>query len=253
MKIELINCGISIVNVELAKKVNEIMAHYLAKVGTITDTDKRAVRNMVSAIVSNELWDKVKLCYPMIGSTEMQIKANLVADDLDARFPSSTEYRENGVYLNTGGTITKESVYWSTAADGIPTIFVRANRDNGAPIVQAGSNFGLLYPTNSTVGVRLKSTDSFPVSDLVTMHSFAVTRDSSKTYLYVDGNKNETTTTESTNDVDWYGNIGTNDSPTSTSILKGSIRYVVLCRQLTTTETEKMNAILAEFVAATNK
>jgi hypothetical protein len=114
-------------------------ARVIANGGSLTTTEQNAVLALVTNLVNNGLWSKMKLIYPFVGGTAASCAVNLVDSNYLATFSSGWTFA-------------------STGASGTGTnTFMKAN----------GFNPSLLLPTNNTsFSFYSRTNNSFNGSDL---------------------------------------------------------------------------------------
>lgn len=100
----------------------DFTSRVIANGGSLTTTEQNAILALVTNLVNNGLWGKMKLIYPMVGGTAASCAVNLVDSNYLATFSSGW------TFTSTGGAPT-----------GVNT-FMRA----------IGFNPSLLLPTNDT-------------------------------------------------------------------------------------------------------
>ena len=82
-------------------------ARVIAAGGSITATQESACLTLVTNLINNSLWSKMKIIYPMVGGTSNSCKINLVDSNYTATFSSGFTFTALGVTGTGANTFMK--------------------------------------------------------------------------------------------------------------------------------------------------
>lgn len=85
--------------------VADFKARVISNGGTITATEESACLTLVTNLINNNLWDKMKIIYPFVGGTAASCAVNLVSSLYKATFSSGW------TFTGLGGTASGANTY----------------------------------------------------------------------------------------------------------------------------------------------
>lgn len=100
--------GNSVIVYNPATITADFKARVIANGGTITSTQETACLNLVTNLVNNNLWSKMRIIYPFVGGTAASCAVNLVSSSYKATFSSGW------TFTALGGTPTGANTYMRT-------------------------------------------------------------------------------------------------------------------------------------------
>jgi len=132
--------------------VADFKARVIANGGSITTTQESACLTLVTNLVNNNLWSKMKIIYPFVGSTAASCAVNLVSSNFLGTFSSGWTFSANGGQPSGANT------------------FLRANGFNPSLLLETNNTcFSYYSRTNNTsngtdLGCQLTTFDTTRVA-----------------------------------------------------------------------------------------
>ena len=254
-------------NEEIAR---EIVDEYNVSIGTVAfDT---ALYNMVLSMLNEELWDKTKTLFPILGSNLTSKGVNLKNSSAPMQLLANASIGENSItFVNTisVGTPTAETTFSfneenqrSILMKAVATRTTNAKTTSSLTSGVSTSNnsdyegMAFYFAFQSSMRLNSKKTSE-------TLHRYAYTQDTNTAYLHVDGVEDGTfsgtwntavTYTPNTMFGTTNGDGGTAGETItdSASLINGSLYYYCL-GNFTNDELQVMDGILSTFVEAVGK
>jgi hypothetical protein len=129
--------------------------------GTLSNTEKSAVNQLVLDMKDDGIWTKMKAIYPMVGASAAACAQNLKSSSFTGTFSSGWTFSANGVQGNGSSAFFNTALNTSTNLTTTSThlsIYVRNNSNAGAPYDLANATNSLMT-TEPTYLIARYSTD----------------------------------------------------------------------------------------------
>jgi hypothetical protein len=148
--------------------------------GTLSNTEKLAVNQLVLDMKDDGIWTKMKAIYPMVGASAAACAQNLKSSSFTGTFTSGWTFASTGVKGTIFGTFMDTGLNSFTHLSQTSTslsLYVRNNSSNGNPydignatggvianatylITRYSGNLAYIGVADSTYGTSIASTDS---------------------------------------------------------------------------------------------
>lgn len=130
--------------------------------GSLSNTEKTAVNQLVLDMKSYSIWSKMKAIYPMVGASAAACEQNLKSSSFTGSFSSGWTYANTGItpngtsaYMNTNLNTSTQLTQTSTHL----SVYVRNNSKNGNPYDIGNATSGGMI-VNATYLITRYNTDS---------------------------------------------------------------------------------------------
>lgn len=247
----------------------EIVDEYNVSIGT--EAFDTALHNMVLSMINEELWDKTKALFPILGSNLTSKGVNLKNSSAPMQLLANASIEENGItFVNTisVGTPTAEttfnfseetqrSILMKAVATRTTNAKTTSSLTSGVGTSNNSDYEGMAFHFAFQSSMRLNSKKTSE-----TLHRYAYTQDTDTAYLHVDGVE-DGTFSGTWGGVNYIPNtmFGTTNGDGGTagetitdsaSLINGSLYYYCL-GNFTNDELQVMDDILSTFAEAVGK
>jgi hypothetical protein len=128
--------------------------------GTLSNTEKTAIENLVIQMKADNIWNLMKAIYPMVGASAAACAQNLKSSSFTGSFSSGWTFASAGVTPNGASSYMDTNFNnqnnWTSSSNGSMGVSIRTNPtaifqvEIGSGTMSSGANSSVLYARYST-------------------------------------------------------------------------------------------------------